>query len=225
VKGIIIGGVGVVGIGAAVVGGGGGPDDYIGTVSKSPEAVYAVFSELGPEGVTELPSHDGWDARVKQTVTKVPNENVKYLLEVDGKTFLEAEVQFTPADGGTRIAAELDFNSDALNDLLKEAGEAPIPSFAFEDFLMDQVFAQAMGEMARRIEKGEPLLSLSESYARWGSGGDSSSGRSRVSGTTPRGISTDSWQQRQAARPQLDARPTLNPNEAAKDVSRDSYGY
>jgi hypothetical protein len=210
-KGIFLGVVGLGGIGTvAYVGGGAGPNDYVGIVNKPPEAVYSAFSALGPEGVTSIPTVDGWGARIVQRVIKVPNEQVKLELLIDDEPLITAEVQMAPAENGTRLAAELDFNQAMMTRILEEHGETGLPSFVFQEFMIDQVFARAMGEMVEQIESGQPLASLSATRARWGNGGG---GPSSVSG---RRVST-TWQQRGAVRPQVDARPTLDPNQAARE--------
>lgn len=212
-KAIVLGVVGVGGVGAAAyVGTSGGPDDYIGHVSKSPRAVYAAFSALGQEGVIAVPGEKGWGSRVRQRITKVAGEEIKIAVEVDGKELISAEIHVSADGEGTRIAAELEFDKSAMNDLLGEAGGAEIPSFAGEEYLIDQVFARAMGEAVERIEAGKPLLSLGETRARWGRDGGGVPGAPGMSGSRASGT----WQQRQAVRPQMDARPTLDPNAAAR---------
>lgn len=216
-KGIVMGVVGLGGVGAAAyVGTGtGGPDDFIAHVNKSPQAVYAAFSALGPEGEIALPGEKGWGSRVRQRITKTANEEVKLVVEVDGKELISAEVEMTPEGDGTRIAAEFDFDEQAMNALIREAGAEGLPSMAFEEWMMDQAFAEVMKGAVSRIEEGKPLLSLYETRARWGR--DSSTPASgRTSGTRV----SETWEQRQRTRPQLDARPALNPNEATREHSR-----
>lgn len=218
-KGMVMGMVGVGACGTAVVmgGGGAGPNDYVATLSKPPSAVYAAFSNLAPEGETTVPSVDGWGGRFVQRIVKVPNEQVKMEVEVDGEMLISAEVQLAPEGQGTRVAAELDFNAALLNKLMKEHGAEGIPTFAFQEFLLDQVFAQAMGEMTQRIESGEPLLSLAATRARWGSE------NSRTAASSP-GRASGTWEQRQAVRPQMSARPTLDPSESARDHTSPGSG-
>ena len=211
-KAVMLGVVGVGGVGAAAyMGGGSGPNDFIGTVSKPPAAVYSAFSALGPEGVTSIPSVDGWGARMVQRVTKVPNEKVKLELLVDDQPLLTAEVQVAPGENnGTRLAAELDFDQAMLSRIMEEQGAPPMPGFAFQESLIDHVFARAMGEMVEQIESGEPLASLSATRAKWG---DSDRRGSSVVPQRPSGT----WEQRSAVRPQINARPTMNPNQAARE--------
>jgi hypothetical protein len=208
--------MGVCGVGAVVVGGGGGPDDFIAVVSKPPSVVYAAFAQLGDAGdkTDAIPKKAGGVAKLTRRVVKVQNEQVKFEFLIDGEALLTAEVQITPEGGGTRLAAELDFDDALLRRIVKEqGGEFPIPPIAFQDFLIDQAFAQVMKESVERIEAGEPLLSLSDTQARWSSGSDRPGTFSEVSGHSR-------WQQHQAARPQLDTRPALDPDAARKDVSR-----
>ena len=216
-KGIILGGVGVCGIGAAVVGGaGGGPNDFIAVVSKPPSVVYAAFSDIGAAGDKSeiVPKKNGFAGKFTQRVIRVPNEQVKLEFLVDDEALLTAEVQLSAEGSGTRLAAELDFNDALLRRLVKESGEEfPVPSFAFQDFLIDQGFAQAMKGAVDRIEAGQPLLSLSETQALW------SDDYSRP-GTFSHRSSHSAWGQRQSVRPQMNARPALDPNAARNDLSR-----
>lgn len=165
----MLGTVGVMGVGAAVVAGpGGGPNDYVGVVSKPPAAVYAALSQLGTEGVETTPTYKG--GQMVQRIVKVANEQLKLELEVDGEMILSVEVQLAPEGSGTRIAAEFELNTDAIRKVMHEAsnGEMALPILPMEEYLMDQMFAQAMAEMATRIEGGQPLLSLAEAQDRWG---------------------------------------------------------
>ena len=215
-KGAILGAMGVAGVGAVVVGGGGGPNDFIAVVSKPPSVVYAAFAQLGDAGdkTDTIPKKAGGVAKLTRRVVKVQNEQVKFEFLIDGEALVTAEVQMAPEGSGTRLAAEFDFDDDLLRRMVKESGaEFPVPPIAFQDFLIDQVFAQAMKEAVDRIEAGQPLLSLADTQARWGSGSTPRPGTfSEVSGPSR-------WQQYQATRPQLDTRPALNPNQAARDVT------
>jgi hypothetical protein len=67
-----------------------------------------------------------------------------------------------------------------------------------------------MSEAVSRIEEGKPLLSLTETRTRWGNGG----GGTRGSRPSTRG--SQAWEQREAVRPQMDARPAIDPNAAAR---------
>jgi hypothetical protein len=217
VKGAIFGAVGVCGVGAVVVGGGGGPDDFIAVVSKPPSAVYAAFAQLANAGneTVSIPKEAGGYGTFTRRFVKVQNEQVKVEFLIDGQPLVTAEVQMAPEGTGTRLAAELDFDDDLLRRIVKETGaEMPVPPIAFQDFLVDQAFAQIMRESVERIEAGKPLLSLDDTHARWGSSGSSRGGTfSEVS-------SHSRWQQHQAVQPQLSTRPALDPSAAAQDVSR-----
>ena len=221
-KGAILGVVGVAGVGAVVAGGGGGPDDFIGIVKRPPSAVYAAFSDLGPGGdkSMQVPKKGGFASKLTQRVVKVPNEQVKLELLIDDEALVTAEVQLSPEGEGTRIAAELDFNDELLRRIIEEQGEEfKVPSFAFQEFLIDQVFAQAMAEITERIEQGKPLLSLADTHSRW-------SGDSDRPGTFSERSSDPAWPQGQSARPQMHARPALDPDQERQRVSRDNRsGY
>ncbi len=222
-KGAIFGAVGVCGVGAAVVGSGGGPDDFVAVVSKPPSAVFAAFADFAPAGEKSelVPKKGGGTGKITQRVVKVPGEQVKVEFLIDDEALLTAEVQLSAEGSGTRLAAELDLNDGLLRRLMKEQGEEyVIPSFAFQDVLIDQVFALAMTEMVERIEKGQPLGSIADTHARWRD--------------TPANLGTFShrsepygseWQGRRAAGPQLNPRPTLDPDAARQRPSGSSYDY
>ncbi len=218
-KGAIIGGVGVCGIGAAVVGGaGGGPDDFIAVVSKPPSAVYAAFADLAPATDKSEMVHkkNGGASKLTQRVVKVPNEQVKFEFLIDDQPLLTAEVELAAEGSGTRLAAELDFDDEVLRAIVEESGaEFPMPSFVFQDFLIDQVFAHAMKDAVERIEKGRPLMSIADTHERWG--------RDSSGGTFSHSSSASSWRQREAVQPQMSARPTLDPDEARQRPSGPSY--
>ena len=215
-KGAILGAVGVCGVGAVAVGGGGGPDDFIAVVSKPPSAVYAAFAQLGDAGneTVQIPKEAGGFGSFTRRFVKVQNEQVKFEFLINGETLVTAEVQMAPEGTGTRLAAEFDFDDDLLRRIVKEAGgELPVPPIAFQDFMIDQAFAQIMRESVERIEAGQPLLSLNDTHARWGSGTSRGGTFSEVS-------SHSRWQQHQSVQPQLSTRPALDPSAAAQDVSR-----
>lgn len=210
VKAVILGVAGIGGMGAAAfVGGGGGPDDFIGHVNKPPQAVYAAFSALGPEGEVSAPARGGWGSGFKQRIVKVAGEQVKLEFEVDGAVLISADIQFSPEGDGTRIAAEVDFDEEAMREMLRKAGGTELPAFAYEEYLLDQAFAHVMKEAVSRIEEGKPLHSLHETRARWGRDGST-----RGSRVTPQGAG--GGERREAVRPQLDARPAIDPNAAAR---------
>ena len=223
-KGAIFGAVGVCGVGAAVVGGGGGgPDDFVGVVSKPPSAVYAAFADFAPAGEKSelVPKKGGGVGKITQRVVKVPNEQVKVEFLIDDEALLTAEVQMSAEGSGTRLAAELDFNDGLLRRIMKEQGEEyVIPSFALQDALIDQVFALAMTEMVERIEKGQPLGSMADAHARWR---DTPANLGTFSHTSePYG---SEWERRRAARPQLNPRPALDPDDVRQRPSEPSYSY
>ena len=223
-KGAIIGAVGVCGVGAAVVGGsGGGPDDFTAVLSKPPSVVYASFSHFGEVGEKShlVPNKmANKTTKLTQRIVKVPNEQVKLEFLIDDEALLTAEVQMEAEGQGTRLAAELDFNDGLVRRIMKEQGaDFPIPPFAFQDFLIDQVFAAAMKEMVDSIEAGKPLLSLADTHARWGRG------RGGLTGTfshTSRPYGAD-WAPPATTRPQMNAQPTLIPEVERQRPSGPSY--
>ena len=220
-KGAMLGGVGVCGIGAAVVGGGGsGPNDFVAVVSKPPSAVYAAFSDLGPAGDKSefVPKRNGGSGKLTKRVVRVPNENVRFEFLIDEQPLLTAEVQLAAEGSGTRMAAEIDFDDQLLGRIMEESGaEFPaVPSFVFQEFLIDQVFAQAMKDVVERIEKGQPLLSLTDAHERWGR-------ESSNSGTFSRSPGSSGWRQQQAVRPQMSTQPALDPDEVRQRPSAPEF--
>lgn len=225
-KGAIFGVMGVAGIGAAVAGGGGGgPNDFIGVVSKPPSVVYAAFDAMGPVGEQSelVPNPSGKIAKLTKRVVKIPNEQVKFEILFNDEALLTADMQMSAEGSGTRLAGELDINDTLLRRIVEESGaEFPVPPFAFQDFLIDQVFAAAMTGMVEQIEAGKPLDSLAETHARWGR--DDGSGRSGTFSHTSKPYGSG-WSPRQSARPQMDAGPSLNPEAERQRPSGPSYDY
>ena len=206
-------GVGAAGT-AAYVGtsGNGMPDDFVGIVHKSPDKVYAAFAALGPEGVVTMPTSSGWGSRIVQRIVKVPNEQVKIEISIDDQPLLTAEVQMRPAEGdATQLAAEFDVDLALLMRLAGDdaAGAAALPIMALPDGMIDQAFAMTMEEMVRQIEEGKPLTSLAETGTRWGSAPSQRPGRAAVRADA-------NWSAPDRVRPQADARPAVDPNEAAR---------
>lgn len=210
-KEIILGVAAIGGVGtAAYVGlGGKAVDDFVRVTAKSPQAVYNAMAGLGQSGEHVIPSPDGKHV-MKMRMVKVPNERIVIEFTIDGDALISGEVLLTPEGTGTRIAAELDVDIQGITALAEEAGAGPVaipmPAFAMQDYLVDQVFARMMDEMVDRIEQGKPLLSLAATRERWGR--DQTSGRGNsVHGSGARG---------ETARPQLSTRPSLDPNAAAR---------
>lgn len=209
-RGAVFGTMAMCGVGgAAYVGVGSGPNDYVGTVNKSPEAVYAAFaSAMGPEGITALPSRDGWPARLQQRVSKTAGEEVKVEFVVDNRPLVTMEVDFA-AEGpsATRVAAEIDIDTAALASFA-DAGPGDSMAFmAMGDGIIDMAFAQTMAEMVEDVENGRPLTSMAMLSRRWGS--QNGSVRSRAN-------SAGSYRGEQV-RPDASARPMVDPNAAARN--------
>ena len=213
-KGLILGvmGVGAAGTVYVSTSGTATPNDFIGVVHKSPAQVYAAFSSMAPEGVQSVPSPDGWGSRFVQRIVKVPNEQVKMELLIDDRRILLAEIQLQPAEGNaTQVAAEFDFDLALLSQIAREhgAGDDALPILSVPEGLIDHTFAMVMREMVADIEAGRPLKSLADTGSRWGSGG-----RERPASDAMRARAE--WQQRASVQPQSDARPAVDPNEAAR---------
>lgn len=208
-KGAVFGTMAMCGVGgAAYVGVGSGPNDYVGTVNKAPDAVYAAFaSAMGPEGITALPSHDGWPARLQQRVTKTPGEEVRIEFIVDNAPLATMEIDFA-AEGpaATRVAAEIDIDAAALASLA-DAGPGDSMAFmAMGDGIIDMAFAETMAELVQDVEKGQPLTSFALLTRSWGHGNSRIQSRSNRPGDH-RG---------ERIRPDATARPMVDPNAAAR---------
>lgn len=214
-KGAVFGTMAMCGVGgAAYYGVGAGPNDYVGTINKSPDAVYAAFaSAMGPEGITALPSHDGWPARLQQRVSKTPGEEVRIDFIVENSTLLSMEVDFA-AEGpeATRVAAEVDIDAAALASIADVGPGDAMAFMAMNEGMIDMAFAQAMAEMVQDVEKGTPLESFALLSRSWGNG--DSRIRSRSNG--PGDYRPD------PIRPDATARPMVDPNAAARR-HRDGY--
>lgn len=208
-KGAVFGTMAMCGVGgAAYVGVGSGPNDYVGTVNKAPDAVYAAFaSAMGPEGITALPSHDGWPARLQQRVTKTPGEEVRIEFIVDNAPLMTMEVDFA-AEGpaATRIAAEVDIDTAALA-AIADAGPGEAMAFmAMNEGIIDMAFARTMAELVEDVAKDRPLTSFAMLSRSWGNGNARVQSRANRPGDY-RG---------ERIRPDATARPMVDPNTAAR---------
>ncbi len=222
-RGAVFGTMAICGMGgAAYYGVGTGPNDYVGTVNRSPDSVYAAFaSAMGPEGITALPSQDGWPARLQQRVSKTPGEEVRIEFVVDNAPLATMEIDFA-AEGpeATRVAAEIDIDAAALASFA-DAGPGDAMAFmAMGDGLIDMAFAQTMAEMVADVEKGQPLTSFAVLSRSWGNGNARVRSRANRAGDY-RG---------ERIRPDATARPMVDPNAAARNhregvPSRDRDGW
>ena len=208
-RGAVFGTMAMFGVGGATYYGvGSGPNDYVGTVNKAPDAVYAAFaSAMGPEGITALPSHDGWPARLQQRVTKTPGEEVRIEFIVDSAPLLTMEVDFA-AEGpaATRVAAEVDIDTAALA-AIADAGPGDAMAFmAMNEGIIDMAFARTMAELVQDVEKGQPLTSFAMLSRSWGNGNARIQSRANRPGDY-RG---------ERIRPDATARPMVDPNAAAR---------
>ena len=207
-KGAVLGTMAVCGVGGATYYGvGTGPNDYVGTINKAPDSVYATFAAaMGPEGITALPSHDGWPARLQQRVSKTPGEEVRIEFVIDNQALATMEIDFA-AEGpaATRIAAEIDLNAAALA-ALADAGPGDAMAFmAMGEGIIDMAFAQTMAEMVADVEKGQPLTSFAMLSRSWGTSNTRLQSRMNGAGDY----------RAQTIRPDASARPMVDPNVAA----------
>lgn len=208
-RGAVFGTMAMCGMGgAAYYGVGAGPNDYIGTVNKSPEAVYAAFaSAMGPEGITALPSRDGWPARLQQRVSKTPGEEVRIEFVVDNAALATMEIEFAPeGPAATRVAAEVDIDAAAFAALTDSGPGDSMAFMAMGDGIIDMAFAQTMAEMVQDVERGQRLSSFALLTRSWGNGNSHVQSRANQSGDY-RG---------EHIRPDASARPMVDPSAAAR---------
>ena len=211
-KGAVLGTMAMCGVGGATYYGVGmGPNDYVGTVNKAPDRVYATFAAaMGPEGITALPSHDGWPARLQQRVSKTPGEEVKIEFVIDNQILASMEIDFA-AEGpaATRVAAEIDLNSAAMAAVAGEAGGGPdaMAFMAMGEGIIDMAFAQTMAEMVQDVERGQPLTSFAMLTRSWGSSNTRLQSRMNGPGSY----------RPETIRPDATARPMVDPNAAARN--------
>ena len=206
-KGAVFGAMCLGGVGTAAYVSNSGPNDYIGTVNRPPEAVYSAFAaSMGPEGVTALPSHDGWPARFSQRVTKVANEEVLLELVVDQVPLVTMEIAFAPeGENATRVAAEVDIDATAIAQFADGNATETMAALAMGERWIDYAFAESMAEMVEDVEKGRPLVNLAAMSRHWG----------RENRPLRSSRNDPSAYRGETIRPDTTARPMVNPNEAA----------
>lgn len=189
-------------IGAALTGGAGGTDDYGGVVKQSPQTVYAAFAALGGEGVEAVPIA-GLPLSVTQRITKVPNEQVRLEVMVEGDVLLTADIHLAPAEGGqaTQVDAELDVVQAPFERVIEARG-GRVPSGVLDHARIDNMFRSAMTDMMAEVEAGRPLRPIGAILSGWDA--------ERSSGSAaPRRIATQA-QQREPVRPQWGSQPEGN---------------
>jgi hypothetical protein len=202
--------IGVVGMSlsgvAAVVGtGGGAPNDYRAVVGRSPEAVYAAFAPLGAEGEQPV-AVPGIPLQVTQRITKVPNQQVRLEILVEGDPLLTAEVHLASAGGGgsTQVSAEVDVNRAPIERVIVASG-GEVPDGVLDHGRVDALFAEAMKDMMDDVEAGRPLTSVGGLLAL----------RAQARSAAPAGRSaTAQWRQEEEPRATLGAPPAAGPTPA-----------
>jgi len=180
---------------------------YDRVVARSPQAVYNAFAALGPSGVSNVSSSSGMERKVATRISKTPGEARRYEILLDDRPVVTAGLSFAPAEGGTRITAELDIDAFELGSAYQtEAGVAL--SLVPEGFI-DSRFAEFMEDMARDVEAGRPLPPLRASRAgvqRAGNPEASRAARMRASRSD----------QDEGVRPMMRPRPMVDPERAAR---------
>ena len=194
---------------------GAGPDAEA-IVHKPPEAVYSAVASAfaNSEQSDVLPGKDGNSVAFQVMVEKEPGSRIESILLIGGEQAGSIEFTVSPTTDvkgapATKLTGEVDVDTKVLQ---KHLGDGPnedigrIPEFAF-----DMAMKQAMVEMADKIENGVPLDSPSTSFA-------AMRANSRMQDSTSR--HERDWaqqsQMREAVRPTQAAKPSMDPNAAAR---------
>lgn len=183
-----------------------GPD-FDRVVSKSPMAVYAAFSALGPAGTLTEPSGDG-QHRITRRVEKTPGQEIRYEILLDDRPVVDVDLHFEPGpdDKGTRLTAEFDLDAYALGSSYET--DAGIALSMVPNGYLDQQFANFMEHRVADIEAGRPLppLNLASSGMR----------RARpVGSSVAQRRAIAEMERRAAAAPSARAMPMVDPNRVA----------
>lgn len=192
-----------------------GPD-FDRVVKKAPMEVYAAFSRLAQEGVVTPPNQRGPGPRVSFKVEKAQGQTIHYEIRFDDRPVVEADLTFAPeGEGGreTRMTAELDIDAYELGSAFQT--DAGVALSMVPNAYIDAQFSRFMEHMVRDVEAGRPLPPLGTSSF------GVRSGRERVETNPDRIRERAGLKQRAAVRPMNDARPMVNPNQAADRYLRD----
>ena len=204
----ILCGISAVGAGGIYFLAGSPGPDFDRVVNKSPMAVYAAFSALGPAGTfTEPRSGDG-QHRITRRVEKTPGQEIHYEILLDDRPVVDVDLHFAPGpdDKGTRLTAEFDLDAYALGSSYET--EAGIALSMVPNGYLDQQFANFMEHRVADIEAGRPLppLDLASSGMRHARPTGSSVAQRRFIAEHER---------RAAAAPSARATPMVDPNRIA----------
>lgn len=194
---------------------GAGPDAEA-LVHKPPEAVYAAVASAfaNAEQSDVIPAKDGNSIAFQVMVEREPGSRIESILLVGGEQAGSVEFTFSPTTDeegrpATKMTGEVDVSTSVLQ---KHFADGPnedigrIPEFAF-----DMAMKQAMAEMAEKIENGVPLDGPSQSFAEM-----RFANRMQDSTSHSQREWAQSQQMREATRPTQEARPSMDPNEAAR---------
>ena len=187
--------------------------DFDRVVARPPQAVYAAFSALGPEGVTTLTRAEGIDRKVSTRISKTLGEAIRYEILLDDRPVVTADLAFAPAEDGkgTRMTAELDIDAFEIGSAYQT--EAGIALSLVPDSFIDARFAAFMADMVEDVEAGRPLPPLRADRAGVQRRDDpeaSAASRQRAARR----------QQREASRPMMRPRPMLDPDRVAREHRR-----
>jgi hypothetical protein len=165
-------------IGPVLLGAGYAAGSYYGSdaeqlVHKSPSVTYAAVEQaldnMRQSGTT---SFDGgtsvpYELRVERTL----DQKLVLTLLFDGKQGAEADIDFSPRDGGagTLIATRIHADRSVLRPVLAGTSKARL-AYA-PDWMLNLTFKPVLQQLATQIEQGQPAsfdgLSEGEAEARW----------------------------------------------------------
>ena len=204
----ILCGISAIGAGGVYFLAGSPGPDFDRVVNKSPMAVYAAFSALGPAGTFSEPRSPDGQHRITRRVEKTAGQEIHYEILLDDRPVVDVDLHFAPGpeDKGTRLTAEFDLDAYALGASYET--EAGIALSMVPNGYLDQQFANFMEHRVADIEAGRPLppLDLASSGMR----------RARPVGSSVAQRRAIAEQERRAAAaPSARATPMVDPNRVA----------
>lgn len=191
-------------LGPAVVGLGYAAGSYCGSdaeqlVHKSPSVTYAAVEQalanVPQSGTTTFDG--GTPMRYELHVDRTLDQRLVVAILFDGKQGAEADIEFTPQDGGasTLVATRIHADRSVLRPVLAGTSKARL-AYA-PDWMFNLTFKPVLQQLAAQIEQGQSAqiqgLSEGEAEAQW---------ESNLSGDQKQQLAQ--WRQYDATRPSTD---------------------
>jgi hypothetical protein len=203
-------------IGPVLVGTGYAAGSYFGAdaeqvVHKSPSVTYAGIEQalagVSESGTTSF--EGGAPTPYTLAIDHTLNQRLVIRLSFAGRTGAEADLDFTPQDGGqaTLITAQIHGERDVLRAALAGTSRAKL-AYA-PDWMLNLSFRPVLQQLAAQIEQGQPAslgLTEGEAEAQW---------ESNLSDEQRANLAA--WRQYDATRPAVD--PSADAQRAAGDRS------